>query len=135
MQKASQYAPAPNGARASVRGAIMYSKKLFYRAKNPVTLGKPGSWQAPYSPIMRSMAPTRIPNMEVEAESIPRRIYPTIAPTFRGMYVRLRFSLRMARKDFASAEIAGLFCFIRAMETSLSSCQSDITIFCDTTVL
>ncbi len=27
-----------------------------------------------YRPIMRSIAPTRIPNMEVDAESIPRRI-------------------------------------------------------------
>jgi hypothetical protein len=36
-------------------------------------------------PIMRSIAPIRIPNMEVEAESIPRRIYPAMAPTLRGI--------------------------------------------------
>jgi hypothetical protein len=38
-----------------------------------------------YRPIMRNIAPTRMPNMDVEAESIPRRIYPTMAPTLRGI--------------------------------------------------
>ena len=38
-----------------------------------------------YNPTMRSTAPTRMPNMEVDAESIPRIIYPAIAPIFSGM--------------------------------------------------
>jgi hypothetical protein len=38
-----------------------------------------------YKPAIRSIAPRRIPNIEVEAESIPKTIYPTINPIFRGM--------------------------------------------------
>ena len=38
-----------------------------------------------YRPTMRRAAPTRMPNMDVDADSIPRRIYPTIAPIFRGI--------------------------------------------------
>jgi hypothetical protein len=73
-----------------------------------------------YNPTMRSIAPTRIPNIDVDAESIPRRIYPAIAPILRGMYVRLRFNLRTARKDLALGEIAGLFCFIRTIDIHIS---------------
>ena len=56
-----------------------------------------------------------MPNMDVEADSIPKRIYPTIAPIFNGVYVRLRFNLRITRKDFVSGEICGLFFLIRIM--------------------
>jgi hypothetical protein len=73
-----------------------------------------------YKPTMRSIAPTRIPNIDVDAESIPRRMYPAIAPILRGMYVRLRFNLRIARNDFALGEIAGLFCLIRTIDIHIS---------------
>jgi hypothetical protein len=69
---------------------------------------------------MRSIAPTRIPNIDVDAESIPRRMYPAIAPILRGMYVRLRFNLRIARNDFALGEIAGLFCLMRTIDIHIS---------------
>jgi hypothetical protein len=61
---------------------------------------------------MRSAIPIRIPNMKVEPESIQRRIYPAIAPTLRGIYVRLRLNLQITRIDFAIADITGLFYFI-----------------------
>jgi len=38
-----------------------------------------------YNPAIRSIAPSRIPNMDVDADSIPRRIYPTMIPIFNGM--------------------------------------------------
>jgi len=38
-----------------------------------------------YNPTMRRMAPTRMPNMDVDAESMPSRMYPAIAPIFRGI--------------------------------------------------
>jgi len=69
---------------------------------------------------MRSIAPTRMPNIDVDAESMPRRIYPAIAPILRGMYVRLIFNLRTARKDLALDEIAGLFCLIRTIDIHIS---------------
>jgi hypothetical protein len=31
------------------------------------------------------MAPTRIPNIDVDADSIPKRIYPAITPIFSGI--------------------------------------------------
>jgi len=73
-----------------------------------------------YNPTMRSIAPTRIPNIDVDAESIPRRMYPAMAPILRGMYVRLRFNLRTARKDLALGEIAGLFCLMRTIDIHIS---------------
>jgi hypothetical protein len=56
-----------------------------------------------------------MPNMDVDADSIPKRIYPTIAPIFNGVYVRLRFNLRIMRKDLVSGDICGLFFRIRIM--------------------
>jgi hypothetical protein len=38
-----------------------------------------------YNPAIRSIAPIRIPNMDVDADSIPRTIYPTMIPIFNGM--------------------------------------------------
>jgi hypothetical protein len=38
-----------------------------------------------YNPAIRSIAPSRIPNMDVDADNIPRRIYPTIIPIFNGI--------------------------------------------------
>jgi len=38
-----------------------------------------------YSPAIRSIAPSRIPNMDVDADNIPKTIYPTIIPIFSGM--------------------------------------------------
>ncbi len=71
--------------------------------------------QGNYNPTMRSTAPRRMPNMDVDADSIPNIMYPTIAPIFNGVYVRLRFNLRIMRKDFVSGDICGLFCLIRIM--------------------
>jgi hypothetical protein len=56
-----------------------------------------------------------MPNMDVDADNIPKRMYPTIAPIFNGVYVRLRSNLRIMRKDFVSGDICGLFCLIRIM--------------------
>jgi hypothetical protein len=78
-----------------------------------------------YNPTTRSIAPTRMPNMDVDADNIPKRIYPTIAPIFNGVYVRLRFNLRIVRKDFVSGDISGLFCLIRIMNVHLISCAGD----------
>jgi hypothetical protein len=38
-----------------------------------------------YNPAIRSIAPIKIPNMDVDADNIPKTIYPTIIPIFRGM--------------------------------------------------
>jgi hypothetical protein len=38
-----------------------------------------------YNPAIRSIAPSRIPNMDVDADNIPKTIYPTIIPIFSGM--------------------------------------------------
>jgi len=38
-----------------------------------------------YNPAIRSIAPIRIPNMDVDADNIPKTIYPTIIPIFNGM--------------------------------------------------
>jgi hypothetical protein len=38
-----------------------------------------------YNPAIRSIAPSRIPNMDVDADNIPKIIYPTIIPIFSGM--------------------------------------------------
>jgi hypothetical protein len=38
-----------------------------------------------YNPAIRSIAPIRIPNMDVDADNIPKTIYPTIIPIFSGM--------------------------------------------------
>jgi len=38
-----------------------------------------------YNPAIRSIVPSRIPNMDVDADNIPKRIYPTIIPIFSGM--------------------------------------------------
>ena len=38
-----------------------------------------------YNPAIRSIAPTRIPNMDVDADNIPKIIYPTMIPIFSGM--------------------------------------------------
>jgi len=38
-----------------------------------------------YNPTMQSMAPTTIPDIDVDAESMPKRIYPAIAPVFSGI--------------------------------------------------
>jgi hypothetical protein len=70
-----------------------------------------------------------MPNMEVDAESIPKRIYPTIAPIFNGVYVRLRFNLRIMRKDFVSGDICGLFFLIRIMGVHLISCAGNSFVF------
>jgi hypothetical protein len=75
-----------------------------------------------YNPTTRSIAPTRMPNMDVDADNIPKRMYPTIAPIFNGVYVRLRFNLRIVRKDFVSGDICGLFCLIRIMMVHLIAC-------------
>ena len=51
MQKASQYAPAPNGGRAGVRGAIMYFEIAFLQSKktcNPGETGIPAGSLQPY---------------------------------------------------------------------------------------
>jgi|APFre7841882654_1041346.scaffolds.fasta_scaffold00165_1 hypothetical protein len=69
---------------------------------------------------MRNIAPTRMPNMDVDADNIPNIIYPTIAPIFIGIYVRFRLSLRITRNDFVSAEIGGLFFLIRIMTIHLT---------------
>ena len=52
-----------------------------------------------YIPTTRSTAPTRMPNMDVDADSTPKIMYPTIAPIFNGVYVRLRFNLRIMRRE------------------------------------
>jgi hypothetical protein len=78
-----------------------------------------------YNPTTRSIAPTRMPNMDVDADNIPNRMYPTIAPIFNGVYVRLRFNLRIVRKDFVSGDICGLFCLIRIMMVHLIACAGD----------
>ena len=41
--------------------------------------------QKNYNPAIRSIAPIKIPNMDVDADNIPKMIYPTIIPIFRGM--------------------------------------------------
>lgn len=46
------------------------TEEFFFFKKN----GNHRIFSGRYSPTMRSIAPTRIPNMEVEAESIPSRI-------------------------------------------------------------
>jgi hypothetical protein len=38
-----------------------------------------------YNPAIRSIAPSRIPNMDVDADNIPKTMYPTIIPIFSGM--------------------------------------------------
>ena len=38
-----------------------------------------------YNPANLIIVPIRIPNMDVEADNIPRRIYPVINPIFRGI--------------------------------------------------
>ena len=38
-----------------------------------------------YNPAIRSIAPSRIPTMDVDADNIPRRIYPTMIPIFNGI--------------------------------------------------
>jgi hypothetical protein len=38
-----------------------------------------------YNPAIRSIAPIKIPNMDVDADNIPKIIYPTIIPIFSGM--------------------------------------------------
>ncbi len=38
-----------------------------------------------YKPTARRTAPTRMPIMDVEADSIPSRMYPTATPTFNGV--------------------------------------------------
>ena len=81
--------------------------------------------QGNYSPTTRSTAPTRMPNIDVDADSIPKRMYPTIAPIFNGVYVRLRFNLRIMRKDFVSDDICGLFCLIRIMGVHLIACAGN----------
>lgn len=53
--------------------------------------------------------------MDVDADNIPKRMYPTIAPILSGVYVWLRFNLRIIRKDFVSGDICGLFFLIRSM--------------------
>lgn len=63
--------------------------------------------------------------MDVDADNIPNRMYPTIAPIFNGVYVRLRFNLRIVRKDFVSGDICGLFCLIRIMRIHLITCAGD----------
>lgn len=75
--------------------------------------------QGNYNPTTRSTAPTRMPNMDVDADNIPKMMYPTIAPIFNGVYVRLRFNLRIVRKDLVSGDICGLFCLIRIMRSHL----------------
>ena len=83
-----------------------------------------------YNPTTRSTAPTRMPNMDVDADSIPKMMYPTIAPIFNGVYVRLRFNLRIMRKDFVSGDICGLFCLIRIMWVHLIACAGNsVTLF------
>jgi hypothetical protein len=66
-----------------------------------------------------------MPNMDVDADSIPNRMYPTIAPIFNGVYVRLRFNLRIIRKDFVSGDICGLFCLIRTMRVHQIACAGN----------
>ena len=81
--------------------------------------------QGNYNPTRRSTAPTRMPNMDVDADNIPKRMYPTIAPIFNGVYVRLRFNLRILRKDFVSGDICGLFFLIRIMGVHLIACAGN----------
>jgi hypothetical protein len=38
-----------------------------------------------YKPAIRSIVPSRIPNIDVDADNMPKRIYPTIIPIFSGM--------------------------------------------------
>ena len=38
-----------------------------------------------YNPAIRSIVPSNIPNMDVDADNIPNRIYPTIIPIFIGI--------------------------------------------------
>jgi len=38
-----------------------------------------------YNPAIRSIVPSNIPNMDVDADNIPKRIYPTIIPIFTGI--------------------------------------------------
>lgn len=76
--------------------------------------------QGNYIPTMRySTAPTKMPNKDEDVDNIPKRMYPTIAPIFSGVYVRLRFNLRIIRNDFVSGDIWGLFFRIRIMEIHL----------------
>ena len=41
--------------------------------------------QKNYNPAIRSIAPTRIPNMDVDAENIPIMIYPAMTPISNGI--------------------------------------------------
>ena len=86
--------------------------------------------QGCYPLIMKSTQPTRMPNMDVDADSIPKRMYPAIAPIFNGVYVWLRFNLRIMRKDFVSGDICGLFFLIRIMSVQLIACAGNsVTLF------
>lgn len=82
--------------------------------------------QGDYIPTRRcSIAPTKMPNNDEDVDNIPKRMYPTIAPIFNGVYVRLRLNLRIVRKDFVSGDICGLFCLIRIMNVHLIACAGN----------
>ena len=57
---------------------------LFPEIEKKLWIRKRGC-QKNYNPAIRSIAPSRIPNMDVDADNIPKTIYPTIIPTFSGM--------------------------------------------------
>jgi len=53
--------------------------------KEPFKREKEAAKKKNYNPAIRSIAPIRIPNMDVDADNIPKIIYPTMIPIFSGM--------------------------------------------------
>jgi hypothetical protein len=66
-----------------------------------------------------------MPNKDEDVDSIPKRMYPTIAPIFNGVYVRFKLNLRIVRTDFVSGDICGLFCLIRIMNILPIACADN----------
>ena len=107
---------------AGSRGTRGAGLQVIPPQKNPRIQEKKKKWkmmQGNYNPTTRNIAPTRMPNMDVDADNIPKRMYPAMTPIFNGVQVRLRFNLRIQRKDFVSGDISGLFFLIRSMGVHL----------------
>jgi len=60
------------------------SKKILFPDRNKKGAIKRKN-EKNYKPAIRSIAPRRMPNMDVEADNIPSTIYPAINPIFRGI--------------------------------------------------
>lgn len=82
MQASIRHTRNPDILSSCIAGIVGTSLFPDIKYLKPIILKKPVK---NYNPAIRSIAPRRMPNMDVEADNIPNTIYPAINPIFRGI--------------------------------------------------